>query len=133
MLLGLGFHVKSLSPFFKNFGGDLFFDILIVGLLIYIFMGQTHLCATFRIERVLVNSLLIRFAWGIQQQGETMYVCFLIKFVIFIGLQRAYRQGGILKLTYGRRGVGARKKGWDHFHEGSLHSRHHVKILIWQL
>ena len=42
MLLGLGFHVKSLSPFLKNFGGDLFFDVLIIGLLIYIFMGQTH-------------------------------------------------------------------------------------------
>ena len=46
-----------------------------------------------------VNSLVIRFTWGIWQQEETVF-CLIIA-VIFIGLGRVYRLEGILKLSNG--------------------------------
>ena len=40
---GWRFHLKSVFFFEKNYSGDLFFDVLIIGLFqIYVFMGQTH-------------------------------------------------------------------------------------------
>ena len=63
---------------------------------------------------------------------ETHIACFLITFVIFIGLGRAYRLGGgsreILKLSYGRGKGGQTKKGRDHFMGEVDPSRHHVKF-----
>ena len=43
------------------------------------------------------------------------FVFFLITIVIFIGLGRAYRLEGILKLSSGWQVA----KGWDHFYGGS--------------
>ena len=62
-------------------------------------------------------------------------VCCLIVFVIFIELGRAYRlggvEGGILKLSYGR---GSKPKMDGNNLMGEVDpSRHHAKILIWQL
>ena len=63
MPLGLGISCKACLLYLNILSGDLFFDVLIIGLFyIYVFMGQAHgeliRGATFRIRMILVQTPL---------------------------------------------------------------------------
>ena len=77
-----------------------------------------------------VNSLVMRFAWE-DLAVERNFVFYLIIVAILIGFGRAYRLGGggILKLSNG----GKPQRDGTIFMGEIVPSRHHVKILIWQL